>query len=116
MNCFVAIHTMNIPRCNKLHSVVNGGDELLESEWTRLAEQVGNEWLENMNEVKYLIGSQIKEDDRKKNDESQSSVDFNELCKLSRKWLTNMTNSIENDDGKLLQTVSIEDLLHNISF
>ncbi|XP_046844045.1 axonemal dynein light chain domain-containing protein 1-like isoform X2 [Xenia sp. Carnegie-2017] len=92
--------------CNKLQSVVNGGDELLDSEWTRLAEQVGNEWLENINEVKYIIGSQIKEDERKENDESQNSVDFNELCKLSRKWLTNMTNSIENDDGKLLQTVN----------
>ena len=91
------------PRCNKLHSVVNGSEELLDPEWIRLADQVGNEWLENMKEITVLIGCPLKEGERQEVD--KKVVNFDELCKAGKLWLTSMTNSVENDDGKLMQIV-----------
>lgn len=93
------------PRCNKLHSVVNGSEELLDPEWIRLADQVGNEWLQNMKEIILLIGIPIKDGERQDEEQKRSTVNFDEFCKAGKLWLTNMTNSVENDDGKLMQIV-----------
>ena len=101
---FLASH--NFLRCNKLHSVVNGNEELLDPEWIRLADQVGNEWLENMKEISLLIGSNLKDGKRQEEGvEKNDVVNFDELCKAGKMWLTNMTNAVENEDGKLMQIV-----------
>ena len=92
-------------RCNKLHSVVNGNEELLDPEWIRLADQVGNEWLENMKEIAILIGSSLKDGERQDEELKRNTVDFDQLCKAGKLWLTNMTNSIENEDGKFMLIV-----------
>ena len=88
-----------------MHSVVNGSEELLDPEWIRLADQVGNEWLENMKEITVLIGSPLKDGERQEQGVEKKVVNFDELCKAGKLWLTNMTNSVENDDGKLMQIV-----------
>ncbi|CAB4034020.1 Hypothetical predicted protein, partial [Paramuricea clavata] len=92
--------------CNKLHSVVNGNEELLDPEWIRLADQVGNEWLENMKEIAILIGSSLKDGERQDEELKRNTVDFDQLCKAGKLWLTNMTNSVENEDGKFMLIVS----------
>ena len=70
-----------------------------------MADQVGNEWLENMKEISLLIGSQLKDGEHENKDLEMSTVNFDELCKAGKLWLTNMTNSVENEDGKLMQVV-----------
>jgi hypothetical protein len=70
-----------------------------------LADQVGNEWLENMKENAVLIGSPHKDGEREEKEQEKNVVNFDELCKAGKLWLTNMTNSVENEDGKLMQIV-----------
>lgn len=82
---------------------MNGDEELLDPEWIRLADQVGNEWLENMKDIIHLIGSQIKDGEKGM---EKSTVNFDDLCKTGKVWLTSVTNSVENEDGKLMQIVS----------
>ena len=78
----------------------------MDPEWIRLADQVGNEWLENMKEILLLIGSNVKDGERlEKGLEKNDVVNFDELCKAGKLWLTNMTNAVENEDGKLMQIV-----------
>lgn len=98
-------------RCNKLTSVLNGAEEMLDPEWIRLADQVGNEWLENMKEMVALIGSSRKEDERS-DEELKDNVNLDELCLTAKTWLTNMTNGLESEDGKLMQVVSISKFNH----
>ena len=71
-----------------------------------MADQVGNEWLENMKEISLLIGSNLKDGERQEEGvEKNDVVNFDELCKAGKMWLTNMTNAVENEDGKLMQIV-----------
>lgn len=102
------IYLLYHARCNKLHSVVNGNEELLDPEWIRLADQVGNEWLENMKEIMILIGSSHKDGEREEDGLGKSTVNFEELCKAGKLWLTNITNSVETEDGKLTQIVCLK--------
>ena len=91
--------------------MLNGAEEMLDPEWIRLADQVGNEWLENMKEMVALIGSSRKEDERS-DEELKNNVNLDELCLTAKTWLTNMTNGLESEDGKLMQVVSISKFNH----
>jgi hypothetical protein len=84
---------------------------MLDPEWIRLADQVGNEWLENMKEIAILIGSSLKDGERQDEELKRNTVDFDQLCKAGKLWLTNMTNSIENEDGKFMLIVCSRKLL-----
>ena len=78
---------------------------MLDPEWIRLSDQVGNEWLETMKEIIGLIGSSRKEGER--SEEVEMNVNVDELCKSGKVWFTNITNGIESENGRLMQIVSI---------
>ena len=88
--------------------MIKGAEEMLDPEWIRLADQVSNDWVETSAEILTLIGSCKKEDAEpsKTEEEGDDSVTFDELCQSAKTWLTEMTNAIESEDGKLMQIVS----------
>ena len=95
----------NIYRGNKLNTVLNGGEMLLDTDWIRLADQVSEEWADHLTETLGLIGSTQKESARLSG-EVENPVDVEDVFKNTVKWLSATTNSIDNEDAKIVERVS----------
>ena len=95
----------NVYRGNKLNTVLNGGEMLLDTDWIRLADQVSEEWADHLTETLGLIGSTQKESARLSG-EVENPVDVEDVFKNTVKWLSATTNSIDNEDAKIVERVS----------
>lgn len=93
-----------IPRGNKLNTVLNGGDMLLDADWIRLSDQVREEWADHLTETLALIGSTQKEGARLSGEE-ENPVNVEEVFKNTVKWLSATTNGIDNEDAKVVERV-----------
>ena len=93
-----------IPRGNKLNTVLNGGDMLLDADWIRLSDQVREEWADHLTETLALIGSTQKEGARLSGEE-ENPVNVEEVFKNTVKWLSATTNGIDNEDAKIVERV-----------
>lgn len=93
-----------IPRGNKLNTVLNGGDMLLDADWIRLSDQVREEWADHLTETLALIGSTQKEGARLSGEE-ENPVNVEEVFKKTVKWLSATTNGIDNEDAKVVERV-----------
>ena len=92
-------------RGNKLNTVLNGGEMLLDTDWIRIADQVSEEWADHLTETLALIGSTQKESARLSG-EVENPVDVEDVFKNTVKWLSATTNSIDNEDAKIVERVS----------
>lgn len=90
---------------NKLNTVLNGGEMLLDTDWIRLADQVSEEWADHLTETLGLIGSTQKESARLSG-EVENPVDVEDVFKNTVKWLSATTNSIDNEDAKIVERVT----------
>ncbi|XP_032220070.1 axonemal dynein light chain domain-containing protein 1 [Nematostella vectensis] len=91
---------------NKLNAILHGGEMMLEPEWIRLADLVCNEWLDQLKDTILVIGSNQKEGARVAG-EPEKSVDVEVVVSKIDKWLTATTNGIDNEDGKIVEKVSL---------
>ena len=78
---------------------------LLDTDWIRLADQVSEEWADHLTETLALIGSTQKESARLSG-EVENPVDVEDVFKNTVKWLSATTNSIDNEDAKIVERVS----------
>lgn len=78
---------------------------LLDSDWIRISDQVSEEWADHLTEILALIGSTQKEGARLSGEE-ENPVNVEEVFKNTVKWLSATTNSIENEDAKVVERVS----------
>ena len=78
---------------------------LLDTDWIRLADQVSEEWADHLTETLGLIGSTQKESARLSG-ELENPVDVEDVFKNTVKWLSATTNSIDNEDAKIVERVS----------
>lgn len=92
-------------RGNKLNTVLNGGEMLLDSDWIRISDQVSEEWADHLTGTLALIGSTQKEGARLSG-EQENPVNVEEVFKNTVKWLSGTTNSIDNEDAKVVERVS----------
>lgn len=92
-------------RGNKLNTVLNGGEMLLDADWVRLSDQVSEDWADHLTETLALIGSTQKEAARLSG-EIEKPVNVEEVFKNTVKWLSATTNSIDNEDAKIVEKVS----------
>ena len=92
-------------RGNKLNTVLNGGEMLLDADWVRLSDQVSEDWADHLTETLALIGSTQKEGARLSG-EVEKPVNVEEVFKNTVKWLSATTNSIDNEDAKIVERVS----------
>lgn len=90
---------------NKLNTVLNGGDMLLDADWIRLSDQVREEWADHLTETLALIGSTQKEGARLSGEE-ENPVNVEEVFKNTVKWLSATTNGIDNEDAKVVERVT----------
>lgn len=90
---------------NKLNTVLNGGEMLLDSDWIRLSDQVSEEWADHLTETLSLIGSTQKEGARLSG-ELENPVNVEEVFKKTVKWLSATTNGIDNEDAKIVERVT----------
>lgn len=77
---------------------------LLDSDWIRLSDQVSEEWADRLTESLALIGSTQKEGARLAG-ELENPVNVEEVFKNTVKWLSATTNSIDNEDAKIVERV-----------
>lgn len=77
---------------------------LLDSDWIRLSDQVSEEWADRLTESLALIGSTQKEGARLVG-ELENPVNVEEVFKNTVKWLSATTNSIDNEDAKIVERV-----------
>jgi len=93
---------------NKLNTVINGGDPLFESEWIQLADFLQSNWIEALNEIITLLEHKDSNDDFETNEnsspdenrqEKNSGEDVDLMFQMAQKWLSETTNSIENQDS-----------------
>lgn len=77
---------------------------ILDSEWIRLCDLVSGDWIEHVLDVMSMIGSTQKEGARLAG-EPENKVDVGHLFKETMKWLGAATNSIDNEDGKIVERV-----------
>lgn len=80
---------------------------LLDSDWIRLSDQVSEEWADHLTETLDLIGSTQREGARLSGEE-ENPVNVDEVFKNTVKWLSATTNSIDNEDAKVIERVSIK--------
>ena len=80
---------------------------LLDSDWIRLADQIREDWTDHLTEIVSLIGSIQKEGARLAGD-VENPVNVEEAFKNTVKWLSATTNSIDNEDAKVVERVSKE--------
>lgn len=78
---------------------------LLDSDWIRISDQVSEEWADHLTETLDLIGSTQKEGARLSGEE-ENPVNVEEVFKNTVKWLSATTNSIDNEDAKVVERVS----------
>ena len=78
---------------------------LLDSDWIRISDQVSEEWADHLTETLALIGSTQKEGARLSGEE-ENPVNVEEVFKNTVKWLSATTNSIDNEDAKVVERVS----------
>ena len=78
---------------------------LLDTDWIRLADQVSEEWADHLTEALALIGSTQKESERLSG-EVENPVNVEDVFKNTVKWLSATTNSIDNEDAKIVERVS----------
>ena len=78
---------------------------LLDSDWIRISDQVSEEWADHLTETLALIGSTQKEGARLSGEE-ENPVNVEEVFKNTVKWLSVTTNSIDNEDAKVVERVS----------
>jgi len=78
---------------------------LLDSDWIRISDQVSEEWADHLTETLILIGSTQKEGARLSGEE-ENPVNVEEVFKNTVKWLSATTNSIDNEDAKVVERVS----------
>ena len=78
---------------------------LLDSDWIRISDQVSEEWAGHLTETLALIGSTQKEGARLSG-EVENPVNVEEVFKNTVKWLSATTNSIDNEDAKVVERVS----------
>ena len=78
---------------------------LLDTDWIRLSDQVSEEWADHLTETLALIGSTQKEGARLSG-EVEIPVNVEEVFKNTVKWLSATTNSIDNEDAKIVERVS----------
>ncbi|XP_020618075.1 axonemal dynein light chain domain-containing protein 1-like [Orbicella faveolata] len=90
---------------NKLNTVLNGGEMLLDSDWIRISDQVSEEWADHLTETLILIGSTQK-DGARLSGEEENPVNVEEVFKNTVKWLSATTNSIDNEDAKVVERVT----------
>jgi len=82
---------------------------LLDSDWIRISDQVSEEWADHLTATLTLIGSTQKEGARLSGEE-EKPVNVEEVFKNTVKWLSATTNSIDNEDAKVVERVS--DYIH----
>ena len=87
---------------------------LLESDWVRLSDHVGEDWADHLTETLALIGSTQKEGARLSG-EVEKPVNVEEVFKNTVKWLSATTNSIDNEDAKIVERVSNFENIYSIS-
>lgn len=90
---------------NKLNTVLNGGEMLLDTDWIRLSDQLREEWADHLTETLSLIGSTQKEGARLSGEE-ENPVNVDEVFKNTVKWLSATTNGIDNEDAKVVERVT----------
>lgn len=78
---------------------------LLDADWVRLSDQVSEDWADHLTETLALIGSTQKEAARLSG-EIEKPVNVEEVFKNTVKWLSATTNSIDNEDAKIVEKVS----------
>lgn len=78
---------------------------LLDSDWIRISDQVSEEWADHLTETLDLIGSTQKEGARLSGEE-ENPANVEEVFKNTVKWLSATTNSIDNEDAKVVERVS----------
>lgn len=78
---------------------------LLDTEWIRLSDQVSEDWAAHLTETLVLIGSTQKEGARMSG-EVENPVNVEAVFKNTVKWLSATTNSIDNEDAKIVERVS----------
>ena len=81
-----------------------------DNDWIRLCDMVSGEWIEHMVDVISMIGSTQKEGQRLAG-EPENRVDVERLFKETSKWLGATTNSIDNEDGKIVERVGTHAVL-----
>lgn len=91
--------------CNKLNTVLNGGEMLLDSDWIKLSDFISEDWADHLTGTLALIGSMQREGARLRG-EMETPVNVDKVFKETVKWLSATTNCIDNEDAKIVGRVS----------
>ncbi|XP_062515546.1 axonemal dynein light chain domain-containing protein 1-like [Corticium candelabrum] len=90
----------------KLNTVISGTQVLPMSEWQKLCEQLGD-WANHVENAIDRVGLHVKENIPITEEIREEAVSVDAIVKDSRQWMKSVYSSIENEDGALVEQVSV---------